>query len=68
MSEQSKTFRNFNPTGNEHVTAIKTKTDELIDYVQTHGRDPRRVALAITNFEQAAMWAVKSLFSDKPDD
>lgn len=60
------TFANFNPTNNEHVAHIKKLTDELIAYVNAlpvnlDGR--RRQALAVTNYEQAAMWAVKSLFS-----
>ena len=56
------TFASFNPTNNEDVAAIKAMTDQLIDYVKRTGKDPRRVSLAVTNYEQAAMWAVKSLF------
>jgi hypothetical protein len=65
MSE-SLTFKNFNPTSNEHVTFIKAKTDELIAYLDGTGGDPRRTALAKTAYEEAAMWAVKAQFSDKP--
>ena len=68
MAETSPTFQNFNPTGSEDVAEIKRRTDELIAYVKQKGRDGRRVSLAITNYEQAAMWAVKSLFEDKPAD
>jgi hypothetical protein len=56
------TFASFNPTNNEDVAAIKAMTDQLIDYVKRAGKDQRRVSLAVTNYEQAAMWAVKSLF------
>ncbi len=62
----SPTFKDFNPTNDERVTFIKTKTDELIAYVKALDLAPdgnRRAALACTNYEQAAMWAVKALFS-----
>ncbi len=59
----------FNPTEDERLTYIKSRTDELIAYVKDaaiHANTEdghRRAALAATNYEQAAMWAVKSLFS-----
>lgn len=56
------TFANFNPTQNPDVDSIKGKTDELIELVKKVGNDQRRVSLAVTNYEQAAMWAVKSIF------
>ena len=63
MTETSPTFAKFNPTGSEQVAEIKRRTDELILYIKQEGKDQRRVALAVTNYEQAAMWAVKSLFT-----
>ena len=51
----------FNPGGHEQVNAIKAKAAELIDYVAEHGKDQRCTALAQTAFEDAAMWAVKSV-------
>jgi hypothetical protein len=51
----------FNPSGNEDVNTIKAQTADLIDYVSAHGKDPRCTALAKTAFEEAAMWAVKSV-------
>ena len=61
------TFKSFNPTPNPHVDEIKKRTDELIEYVKTNApaspEARRRVAIAATNYEQAAMWAVKSIFS-----
>lgn len=67
VQPNSPTFASFNPTNNEHVAFIKTHTDELINYLKNlDGISPdgnRRIALACTNYEQAAMWAVKALFS-----
>jgi hypothetical protein len=68
MTEKTPTFADFNPTNDERVAEIKAKTDELITLVNEYadslnGHGKRRAALAVTNYEQAAMWAVKSLFS-----
>lgn len=67
--KQSPTFSDFNPTGDDRVARIKGGTDDLIRYVkdQTEASGPetqRRTALAVTAYEQAAMWAVKALFSE----
>ena len=65
----SPTFVDFNPTNNPDVQNIKQRTDELIAICRSIGdanvspESKRRVALAVTNYEQAAMWAVKALFS-----
>jgi len=63
---KSPTFKDFNPTKDVNVDAIKHQTDELIEYVRSKAKSTpegqRRMALAVTNYEQAAMWAVKSLF------
>ena len=65
--EDSPTFVTFNPTSDDRVSAVKEATDNLIKYVRENGEDTpegkRRAALAVTNYEQAAMWAVKSFFS-----
>ena len=53
----------FNPSGNPDVTTIKSKTAELIDHCEkfkNSGEQARCAALAQTNYEQAAMWAVKA--------
>jgi hypothetical protein len=51
----------FNPGGDKTVTEIKTLAAELIDLCETmKGKDPRLVALAMTAFEEGAMWAVKA--------
>lgn len=62
MADESPTFRDFNPGQNHNADRIKQLTDELIEFVKWAGKDQRRVSLAVTNYEQAAMWAVKSLF------
>ena len=69
MTETSPTFVDFNPTNNPDVQNIKQRTDELIEICRSIGNanasleSKRRAALAATNYEQAAMWAVKALFS-----
>ena len=67
-TQKSPTFADFNPTNDERVTEIKTRTDELIALIHSYEKDlnndgMRRAAIAITNYEQSAMWAVKALFS-----
>lgn len=50
----------FNPSSNDIVDQIKVKTAELIDLVETlKAKDPRLAALAQTEYESAAHWAVK---------
>jgi hypothetical protein len=56
----------FNPSDNSVVSQIKQKTAELIDLCDQHGgqhgngEDRRLWALAMTHYEDAAMWAVKA--------
>lgn len=50
----------FNVTGSNLVHQLKTKTAELINIVNELQDDRRLVALAITAYEEAAMWAVKA--------
>ena len=69
MVKQSPTFKDFNPTGDVRVDFIKSRSDALIDYVRdmTAASGPetkRRASLAVTNYENASMWAVKALFSE----
>ena len=69
MGKQSATFRDFNPTGDERVAAIKGATDALIELVRGQSaafgpEGKRRAALAVTHYENASMWAVKALFSE----
>ena len=59
------TLPEFNPTHDDRVASIKGKVEDLISEVRALESDPRCKSLAITNFEQGAMWAVKSLFVNK---
>lgn len=50
----------FNMGDNSDVDRIKKASAELINLVnQSKDKDPRLAALAITRYEEAAMWAVK---------
>lgn len=51
----------FNPSADNMVDQIKLKTAELIDLIAESGKDERCTALAQTAYEEAAMWAVKSI-------
>ena len=51
----------FNVTSDDVVSQIKQQTAKLIDLVETlKAKDPRLASLAQTEFETAAMWAVKA--------
>ena len=62
MTDKVTTIPDFNPTGNSAVADIKRMTEELIKYVEANVPDGRRKSLALTDYEQAAMWAVKAFF------
>lgn len=57
----------FNPSDNAHVTQVKSKCAELIDYLdqlRTQSQDGevrRMAAVAITELQTAQMWAVKAI-------
>lgn len=59
----SPTIASFNPSGSEKVAEIKRLTDELIAYLTANVPVNRERSIAITNYEQAAMWAVKANFT-----
>lgn len=51
----------FNPSADSVVDQIKQQTAKLIDLCETlKSLDPRLAALAQTQYEDAAMWAVKA--------
>lgn len=57
----------FNPSQKDIVSEIKQKTAELINLVDCLPHDPyengekkRLKSLAMTSYEEAAMWAVKA--------
>jgi hypothetical protein len=59
------TLPKFNPSGDGRVDGIKMATEHVFAYLREHFPNNRERALAITNYEQACMWAVKSLFTDE---
>ena len=54
----------FNPGGIQEVAEVKQKAAQLIDMIYCAGKDARCSKLAMTAFEEGAMWAVKSLTAD----
>lgn len=58
----SDTLRDFNPSNSTVVDEIKRRTDELCDYLRANVPENRHRSVALTNYEQAAMWAVKANF------
>lgn len=61
--EKVTTLPAFNPSGSEVVNNIKQLTEDLIRYIEENVPSNRRRAIALTNYEQAAMWAVKANFN-----
>jgi hypothetical protein len=56
----------FNPSKDSVVDEIKQRTAELIDMCEDlKSFDPRLAALAMTTYEEAAMWAVKAATTKK---
>ena len=58
------TLPDFNPSGSDVVDEIKQRTEELIKYIQENVPENRQRSIALTNYEQAAMWAVKANFME----
>lgn len=63
MSGEASTLPAFNPSGSEVVAEIKAKTEELLALLRDKVPNNRERSIAITNYEQAAMWAVKANFT-----
>ena len=54
----------FNPNDDATINAIKVTAKQMIKLIQDLPNDDgRRKAIAITHIEEAAMMAVKSIFS-----
>ena len=53
----------FNNTGEPGIDQVKMQAAQLIDAMAEISNDPRRLAIASTGVEQAAMMAVKAHFS-----
>ena len=51
----------FNSSDDPDVDIIKEKTAYLIDLIAGCGKDNRCTSLAMNGFEEAAMWAIKSI-------
>lgn len=62
MSNET-TIPAFNPSGKSEVDAIKEMTETLMKYLRENVPDNRCRSIALTNYEQAAMWAVKANFT-----
>lgn len=62
MGKSETTLPDFNPSGSEVVDEIKMRTEAIMDYIRKACPDNRQRSIALTNYEQAAMWAVKSNF------
>ncbi len=71
---QKRVSLNFNPSGDDIVDQIKTKSSELIDLCESmkavgdhdaklNAEKNRLITLAQTNFEIASMFAVKANFA-----
>jgi len=61
-AEKVSTLPGFNPSGSEVVAEIKRRTEELIGFIEENVPSNRQRSIALTNYEQAAMWAVKANF------
>lgn len=61
--ETATTIPSFNPSGSDVVAGIKDRTEALLDYLRENVPANRERSLAVTNYEQAAMWAVKANFT-----
>ena len=58
---ESRVRTDFNPSKQDAVSTIKQRTAELINLCEElKSHDPRLASLAQTEFESAAMWAVKA--------
>lgn len=62
MSKET-TIPAFNPSGSEVAAETKLLTEELMDYIRANVPENRCRSIALTNYEQAAMWAAKANFS-----
>ena len=57
------TLPEFNPSGSDVVAEVKARTEALLDYIRASVPENRCRSIALTNYEQAAMWAVKANFT-----
>ena len=63
---QRRVRTSFNPSKDNLVDEVKRMSASLIDLCDIHkDLDPRLAALAQTAYEEAAMWAVKLVTTEK---
>lgn len=62
MPKEHTTNPSFNPSGSEVVDGIKSRVEELMDYITENVPEGRCRSIALTNLEQGSMWAVKANF------
>ena len=62
MSKET-TIPDFNPSGLSEVDTIKGLTEQIMEYLRENVPENRCRSIALTNYEQAAMWAVKANFT-----
>ena len=58
------TLPHFNPSQSLVVADIKRMTEDIMEYLRRNVPENRCRSIALTNFEQAAMWAVKANFTN----
>jgi len=63
MTDKPSTLPEFNPSGSNVVSGIKSRTEELLHFIDANVPANRERSIAVTNYEQAAMWAVKANFT-----
>ncbi len=63
QDENVSTLPDFNPSGSTVVDGIKARTEDLLNFVRVNVPENRCRSIAVTNYEQAAMWAVKANFT-----
>lgn len=69
MPEISKTFSYHKPSpdGLNRITKLRAKYTELCDLIEALAPFSRERSTAITNLEQSAMWAIKSVVVNDPE-
>lgn len=63
MADAGYTNRDFNPTGDESVDAIKEAAEALAEAIVAYAKDGPLKDKAILDTQSASMFAVKSIFS-----
>lgn len=57
-------YRKFDQATSDLINSVKElgkQVDAKLDEASKHGADPRQLALARTNFQQGAMWLIRSV-------